>query len=36
MDYLIYVLVVARILVPIAITLGLANRVQAWDLRRAV
>jgi hypothetical protein len=35
MDYLVYVLVVARVVVPAAITLWLATRISACDLKRA-
>jgi hypothetical protein len=35
MEYWMFALVLARILVPVVITLCVADRIKAWDLRRS-
>jgi hypothetical protein len=36
MEVLLLVLMIARILIPVALTMFVAERIHAWDLRRAV
>jgi hypothetical protein len=35
MEYWMFALVLLRVLVPVVVTIWLADRVKAWDLRRS-